>query len=170
MAESAGEKRNLDGSGKVGLGCLLVLLLGGAAVSGLFAFAGLASFLIDVTGSAPTEDFPGSANRGVNWFGTIVLLVFAIPMFVLFSRGVVLTIARLRGRETAPLVTVGLAAMLAFAYGLPAVVAGIALVIFAPERSSPVDLVWGVGGAALLIAAPFMLHRQQKNAKKQSDS
>ena len=160
---SAPERKSQGGAGKAGLGCLLVALFGGALVSGLFAVVGLGGIGIEVGGLQPTDDFPGAEDSGVGWYGIVATLLFALPMFALFSRGVVLTIKRLLGRETAPLVSSGWAAMLSLAYGVPGALALIVLLIIAPDRVSPSTFVSGFGGVALLLAAPFVLRRLQKN-------
>jgi hypothetical protein len=153
---------------KAGLGCLLALLLGGALVSGFFAFVTVAAFVIQAAGLTPTEDFPGAADQGVNWFGTVALLVFTMPMFILFARGALLTLQRLRGKPTAGLVTWGMAAMLSLAYGVPGALAAITLVLFAPERVDMGMLFYGLPAIALLLAAPFFFRRDQRGRERAS--
>jgi len=147
------------------VGCLLVALVVATLVSGLFVIAGFFALVHGLVAPPTLEEIEaGTATTSMPWWSAIPILVFSLPMFVLFARGIVVCINILRGRPKGRLVTVGLAWMLAAAYGVPCAAAFVWALFSRPEGVSAYNMIWAPFGLLILLAGPFVLSRIQKKS------
>lgn len=140
------------------IGCLIPILAGCALVSGLMIFIALFAFVM-----AASE----GETQKVSFFSASVILLFSLPMFILFVRGIMASVQKLRGKPEVRLVTVRLAWMLVAFYAIPTLVASVVLLISRPEAVNVRELVAALGGIAILCAGPFFIGKMQR--KKPAD-
>ncbi len=146
---------------KAVLGCLLAALFPAALVSGLFVLVSIFGLVLAVGDLVSPPDDPLREPYPL-WTG-LVTLVFALPMSVLFVRGLYVVWRDLRGKPRRPLVSVGIAWMLAGVYGVPALIAAVALAVLRPESVGVFDIVAGLAAVSILVSAPFILARMRRD-------
>lgn len=144
------------------LGCLLALLLPGLLVSGLF-------FLMAIAGMAMPLFVETDEPVGYLLLTGAIVMAFSGPMVMLFGRGTIVTIQRLRGKPAGDLVPWWLAVVLALAYGLPSVAGAVVLGVTAGTDMTIGQIILGATGGLALVAAPvylFIVRRRAAAAAK----